>query len=327
MKIFIILCVFFFLLSPAYSQSDIDQNGWKSSVTNTLYANDLQAMRYEIANIGYNSFHWQSGGLIVIELFHQNFATGYEKYILENGYGQGVNHGTPSIKLVERQGAYHLAKISVGAPYELSSADGGYPNKGLPVYLDVKYYAGYKVKLTYLQNKVNELGYADQIKVNVAPLGIPIDDFSIPEYLENNLSSSGRLMVVGTGNHYIKNGNVGIGTDQPDSKLAVNGNIRAKEIKVDNGNWPDYVFRKYYPLLTPKEIERYIKEKGHLPGIPSAEEVKIKGIELGEMSGKLLQKIEEITLYLIEQDKKIEILEKKNLNQQAEIDRLKSKSK
>lgn len=88
MKIYMIIGVFFFLLSPAYSQSDVDQNGWRNSVTNTLYANDLQAMRYEIASIGYNSFHWQSGGLIVIELFHQNFATGYEKHILENGYAR-----------------------------------------------------------------------------------------------------------------------------------------------------------------------------------------------------------------------------------------------
>lgn len=88
--------------------------------------------------------------------------------------------------MVERHGAYHLANISIGTPYEINSSHGGYPNKGLPVYLDVKYYAGYKVKLTYLQNKTDEFAYADQIKVNVAPLGIPIDDFSVPEYLDNN---------------------------------------------------------------------------------------------------------------------------------------------
>lgn len=101
----------------------------------------------------------------------------------------------------------------------------------------------------------------------------------------------------------IGNGNVGIGTDKPDSKLVVNGNIHAKEIKVSNDIWPDYVFDKSYDLPTLEQTAKYIEEKGHLPGIPSALEVKNKGIELGEMNAKLLQKIEELTLYLIELQK------------------------
>lgn len=71
----------------------------------------------------------------------------------------------------------------------------------------------------------------------------------------------------------LSNGNVGIGTEKPDSKLAVNGNIRAQEIKVENGNWPDYVFDESYVLSTLPEIEKHIQKKGHLPGIPSAAEV------------------------------------------------------
>ncbi|SMC75191.1 hypothetical protein [Pedobacter africanus] len=114
-------------------------------------------------------------------------------------------------------------------------------------------------------------------------------------------------------------GNVGIGTTSPNSKLAVNGNIRAHEIKVETANWPDYVFAKDYLLPTLQETEKHIKEKGHLPGIPSASEVKANGVDLGEMNAKLLQKIEELTLHLIEKEKlvsdlsiRVKKLEEKN---------------
>jgi len=107
-------------------------------------------------------------------------------------------------------------------------------------------------------------------------------------------------------------GNVGIGTETPREKLSVNGKIRAHEIKVETANWPDYVFSKSYNLPTLQETENHIKEKGHLPGIPSAAEVKANGIDLGEMNAKLLQKMEEMTLHLIKMDKRIQHLEFEN---------------
>lgn len=99
--------------------------------------------------------------------------------------------------------------------------------------------------------------------------------------------------------------NVGIGITNPSEKLSVNGNIRAKEVKIEMANWPDYVFAKDYKLSSLQETEKHIKDKGNLPGIPSAEEVKVSGVELGEMNKKLLQKIEELTLHLIVQDKRL----------------------
>jgi hypothetical protein len=114
----------------------------------------------------------------------------------------------------------------------------------------------------------------------------------------------------GTMSMIIKNdGNIGIGTITPREKLSVNGKIRAHEIKVETANWPDYVFTKDYQLPSLAETEKHIQEKGHLPGIPSAVEVKANGIDLGDMNAKLLQKIEELTLHLIEQQKKNEKLE------------------
>jgi len=116
----------------------------------------------------------------------------------------------------------------------------------------------------------------------------------------NNGNNPVERMVI---NNY---GNVGIGTATPADKLSVNGRIRAQEVKVETANWPDYVFTKEYKLQSLAETETHIKEKGHLPGIPSAAEVKENGVELGEMNKKLLEKIEELTLHLIEMKKENE---------------------
>jgi len=103
-------------------------------------------------------------------------------------------------------------------------------------------------------------------------------------------------------------GNVGIGTSTPSEKLSVNGRIRAKEIKVEAVNWPDYVFGEEYKVATLEELERYIKANKHLPEMPSAKEVETNGVELGEIVKLQQKKIEELTLYLIEQNKQIQKL-------------------
>ncbi len=133
--------------------------------------------------------------------------------------------------------------------------------------------------------------------------------------LNNNLAdSSPPLISDNTVMTFVAGGNVGIGTLIPNEKLTVNGKIRAKEIKVENTNWPDFVFAKSYLLPTLKETETHIKEKGHLPGIPTAAEVKVNGIDLGDMNAKLLQKIEELTLHMIRQEKEILKLKQKLKN-------------
>jgi len=110
------------------------------------------------------------------------------------------------------------------------------------------------------------------------------------------------------------NGNVGIGTNEPQSKLAVDGTICAKEVRVAlSGSpcWPDYVFNKEYKLRSLSELEQFIKTNKHLPDVPSAEEVKENGIQLGEMNAILLQKIEELTLYIIKLEKRLTEVEAK----------------
>jgi len=109
---------------------------------------------------------------------------------------------------------------------------------------------------------------------------------------------------------------VGIGTATPKERLSVNGKIRAHEVKVEIENWPDYVFTNGYKSLTLPEIEAFIDQNGHLPGVPNAKSVLENGIALGEMNKVLLEKIEELTLHLIEKDK--QLLTEKSLNQEQQ---------
>ncbi|RZJ76953.1 MAG: hypothetical protein EOO45_00280 [Flavobacterium sp.] len=116
-------------------------------------------------------------------------------------------------------------------------------------------------------------------------------------YLNPLLSIEG-----GSGKTYIK-GNVGIGTLNPLEKLSVKGKIRAQEVKVDMNGWADFVFTDHYKLLSLDSLANYIQMNKHLPGIPSTAEVLQNGIALGEMNKNLLQKVEELSLYAIEQNK------------------------
>ena len=114
------------------------------------------------------------------------------------------------------------------------------------------------------------------------------------------------------------NGFVGIGSLNPDAMLTVNGTIHATEVKVDLTVPADYVFKSDYKLMPLNEVEKYVKTNSHLPEIPSAAEITKNGLNMGEMQNKLLQKVEELTLYMIDQQKtinqqsaKIEELERK----------------
>lgn len=145
-------------------------------------------------------------------------------------------------------------------------------------------------------------------------------DFKI--FAENdNLSALQEAFVINRGlginidSVLFPNGNVGIGTssfiDGADTyRLSVDGKIRAHGVKVYT-TWADYVFKDDYILKPLEEVEEFIKQNGHLPNVPSEAEVLENGIELGAMNAKLLEKIEELTLYLIEQQKEMKQLKEK----------------
>ena len=110
------------------------------------------------------------------------------------------------------------------------------------------------------------------------------------------------------------NGNVMIGTGSPalGYSLSVNGKIISEEVRValsGTSNWPDYVFENDYRLMPLSQLEKFISQQKHLPDIPSASQVKKEGFDVGDMNRRLLEKIEELTLYIIGQDKKLNSLQ------------------
>ena len=120
-------------------------------------------------------------------------------------------------------------------------------------------------------------------------------------------------------------GNVGIGEINPKNKLDVKGTIHSQEVKVDMLGWSDFVFKKEYNLPTLTEVEKHIREKGHLENIPSEKEVLENGINLGEMNAKLLQKIEELTLYMIDIKKENDQMKADNLELKKRLINLENK--
>jgi hypothetical protein len=116
-------------------------------------------------------------------------------------------------------------------------------------------------------------------------------------------------------NIYYGTGNVGIGTTNitdANYKLFVETGIRTRKVKVDQSTWPDYVFYQQYKLPSLIEVESFIKSNNHLPDVPSAAEVEKDGLNLGDNQAVLLKKIEELTLYLIDINKKVDKLTQEN---------------
>lgn len=118
-------------------------------------------------------------------------------------------------------------------------------------------------------------------------------------------------------------GNIGIGTGSPDMKLTVAGTIHSTEVKVDTSiPTPDYVFDSGYELTSLNEVKKYIDKNHHLPEIPSAAQVAKEGINLGEMNTRLLKKVEELTLYLIESNKELKTQKAMIMRQQKQINKI-----
>ncbi|WP_461630277.1 hypothetical protein [Labilibaculum euxinus] len=276
-------------------EAHTDQNGIRTSVVRNLMANATQAKRYEIAQVAMNSHHWQASGFMIVELFSVRPYTGYEKYKIQIGYGEGTHTTPKKLKILESHGSGHYAKVELGESYLAGTTYGGYDNMIVPIYVDVAYYSVYNVRMTYVYNKVDVLNSIGQIKIYDSPVGIDIANFVAPvvdhsdeDFAMKNGIVSGNLDVVGT--------------------------IHATEIKVQ-AQTADFVFEEDYQLKSLEEVEQFVKTNNHLPDIPSAKEMKEDGVGLAEMNKLLLQKVEELTLYIIE-------MKKENVKQQKEIEKL-----
>ncbi|MDW7694040.1 hypothetical protein R9C00_04745 [Flammeovirgaceae bacterium SG7u.111] len=151
------------------------------------------------------------------------------------------------------------------------------------------------------------------------------------EFMTSEGSNSGgepkvRMHIAGDGKVRIGEDNLNISNN--DYKLFVETGIISEKVKVAlKSGWSDFVFDENYALPSLSEVESFIQENNHLQDIPSAKEVEENGINLGEMDAKLLQKIEELMLYTIEQEKKIEGLEQKNSKLEKQVEKIEALEK
>ena len=137
-----------------------------------------------------------------------------------------------------------------------------------------------------------------------------------------------KMRINGDGKVIIGDAGTGTITSPGTYRLYVQTGILTEKVKVavrTSADWADYVFDKGYKLMPLNHLEAYIQENKHLPGIPSAKEVIQNGQDLGAMNAKLLEKVEELSLYLIQINKQIEELKIENEKQKEEISLLKKK--
>jgi hypothetical protein len=139
--------------------------------------------------------------------------------------------------------------------------------------------------------------FSDSMILKVVPVGTSSDSVLVWNAMTHAIHKVPQSSIGGTA----MNGTI-------DSSLAVNGMLTAKRLKLSQTGWPDYVFDSSYRLLPISGLERYIKDNNHLPGISSAAEVEKKGLDVGDNQAALLKKVEELTLYIIEQNKEINSL-------------------
>lgn len=309
MKKLILLIGLTFIAIELNSQNFIDKDlvlKWNDGNTNWT-TSDAYSHILTSGQVG-NNYPFQNRGNLVFQPRANNgadivFGTGaipLVRAVIKGNGNVGIGTTNPATLLnvnVGNGGTNGVAGVRIGGLGNYASLelgiDGNYDGMIRSFGNNLKYYAGHwKVK------------------------GVSASENHSHSWYTSRVGSSDWSTAKMTLNH---KGNLGIGTTNPSGwKLAVNGQIRAKEIKVETG-WSDFVFEKEYDLPTLIEVENHIKEKGHLKDIPSAKEVEKNGIFLGEMNSKLLQKIEELTLYIIAQEKnlkkhnsKINKLEKEN---------------
>lgn len=301
-------------------------------------------------DIPHKNWHIQvNGGDLKFYEVNDNRSTWNQKMIIKSNGNIGIGTTTPSQKL-DVEGIVNANGFSVaGALYStrITSNSFQFSRNGVS-YIDnkksngsVAIRSGNRANVDFMVKYNGNVGIGTaspsrlfeikQKNDSNADSGLMISEPNNSQkvYLHLANNSGGQYGYLGLGGNTILRGNnqqssfdgrVAIGTTTiPNGfKLAIAGKVISEEVTVKlKSAWPDYVFANDYKLPTLREVENHIKEKGHLANIPSAKEVKENGVKLGEINTKLLEKVEELTLYTIQQEKKLE-------KQHNEIEELKS---
>ncbi|GGZ24803.1 hypothetical protein GCM10007049_16510 [Echinicola pacifica] len=234
---------------------------------------------------------------------------------LPTGFGIGAGMEGPTLPLGAQDEKYisifsHYITKNVGigttnpsARLEVKSA----PNENSDIHINTSSTANASV-IRFMNANENKWGFISNYPINSG------------SFIFYNYSNKSQVFTINTSNQ------IGIGTTSMGShKLAVHGSIGAREVKVESSSWSDFVFNDNYSLPSLQEVELFIIQHKHLPDVPSEKEVIENGIELGKMDATLLQKIEELTLYVIDLNKKVQLLEIENKLLQKELIGISSK--
>lgn len=266
--------------------------------------NSPDAKRYLIGRLYYNAMHWGDYSVIRIKLKSKWYRAGYVEYLVMNG----PNYANSYCISAHGPGTIY-GRIVLGPQTSAGSSYSGGENYYKNIYFDAGSHATWFIEAeargTHFSIDKNTITAGEYAAATLFsnPVLEPIATF-------NDTKRS--MFTTGSAIAYF-NDKVGIGTMDPQAALAVNGEILAKKVKVSTApaSWPDYVFKKEYRLPPLSEVETFINNNNHLPGVPSAQQIEADGHDLGEMNRILLQKMEEMTLYIIRQDKRMKTLEKK----------------
>jgi hypothetical protein len=249
-----------------------------------------------------NDANWRIG-MSATPGFTTSMATSHVEYVTYGssagqGFAVGVNGGQSSFEVTgSNHNAFFRGNVGIGT----TAPDGFQVNAQL----------ANETAQSTSNVRIGMLGSTPRIILDKAG--------SVPFEIDN---AGGQLRIFNPGAvRFVVNSNgyVGIGTAAPDAALTVKGNIHTNEVKVDllGAVAPDYVFEPTYDLKPLAEIETYIKENKHLPEVPSAKEMEKNGVQLGEMNMLLLRKIEELTLYILDQDKEIKEIKERSVSTDA----------
>lgn len=296
-RIIIILC----FLAPFSLFAQTVNYNWNGTA---FGVSDEPAQRYTIGRIYYNASAWGYYSSIRIKLKNKWYHAGYAEYLVMNGPNFANSYCIASFG----PGTDYL-RITLGPQTSAGSSSGGAENYYKDIYLDAGYYSVWYAEA----EATGQLFSMDRTSITAGEY-YASTLYSSPAVQTITAFTDAKRVRLGSGGAlgYFE-GKVGIGTESPQATLAVNGDILAKKVKVSvaPASWPDYVFNKEYKLPALSDVEAFINSNNHLPGVPSAQETESNGQDIGEMNKILLRKMEEMTLYIINQDKRMKALEKK----------------